>query len=194
MATVTTRSLRVRETPSEAAEVVAGVREGEVYPVVGISSDGLWVEIEVERAPSGRGWVGAGFVSVNGDVTGVEIFESENADDTGMTTGMTADGAADSTASATPEPAEEAVDSETEAAPLPTPDVGFAVVSAETPLRVRSEPTTEFDNKIGNVFYGEVYPVVEVSEDGAWVRIDVPELDAENGGWVAAEFLVIGGQ
>ena len=48
------------------------------------------------------------------------------------------------------------------------------------------------NNKIGNVFYGEVYAVLEISEDGQWMRIDVPELDPENGGWVSAEYVVLG--
>ncbi|MEZ4580244.1 MAG: hypothetical protein R3A10_01090 [Caldilineaceae bacterium] len=40
MATVATRSLRVRSSLNPDAEVVAGVREGETYPVVDLSSDG----------------------------------------------------------------------------------------------------------------------------------------------------------
>ena len=76
--------------------------------------------------------------------------------------------------------------------PVETPAAGFVAINTRTPLRVRSAPTTEEDNKIGNVFYEEVYAVLEISEDGQWVRIDVPELDPENGGWVSAEYVVLG--
>ncbi|MEZ4608871.1 MAG: hypothetical protein R2838_01200 [Caldilineaceae bacterium] len=50
MATVATRSLRVRSAPNPDAEVVAGVREGETYPVVDLSSDGEWVLLAVLAA------------------------------------------------------------------------------------------------------------------------------------------------
>ena len=46
------------------------------------------------------------------------------------------------------------------------------------------------DNKVGNVFDGETYNVLEISEDGAWVRIDVPQLGLENGGWVSSEYVI----
>ena len=52
-ATVTARSLRVRAEPSESAEVVAGIREGEQYAVIGRSSDGLWIQLEIPRARQG---------------------------------------------------------------------------------------------------------------------------------------------
>lgn len=84
---------------------------------------------------------------------------------------------------ATPEAEEEAVT---------PPPAGFALIQAVPPLRVRSAPNADEDNKIGNVFDGEVYPVLEISEDGQWVRIDVPQLGVEDGGWVSAEFVVLG--
>jgi hypothetical protein len=56
-------------------------------------------------------------------------------------------------------------------------------------LRVRSEPTAEVENKIGSVYNLEVYTVLEVSEDGLWVRIETPQFP-EGSGWVAAEFVV----
>ncbi len=38
-------------------------------------------------------------------------------------------------------------------------------------------PTADEDNKVGNVFDGEIYRALEASEDGLWVKIDVPELE-----------------
>ena len=73
------------------------------------------------------------------------------------------------------------------------PAAGLVLINSEDlPLRVRSAPTAEEDNKIGNVFHGEVYEFLEISEDGQWVRINVPELDPENGGWVSSEYVVLG--
>jgi outer membrane biosynthesis protein TonB len=419
LATISADSLRVRNAPNDEAEVVAGVRSGESYPVIAISSDGAWLQLEVERAAEGLGWVASSFVTLEGDITSIPIVEVEAADaegtpapteepgeeatpepteeameeatpepteepaeeatpepteepaeeatpapteepaeeatpepteepaaEAGAAVPVTADDVANATitgvytepvtlvdgvyegepvvegsatvptlavipdstafgdlngdgvddaavllvensggsgsfvylaaltgaegavtnvattllgdrvqpqsisiadgqivvvantfaesdpmccpslqstltfalegnelalvdqvdtqateaaAEATPAPAEEATE---EATPEPTeeaaeevtpPAAGFVTVNTDgTPLRVRSAPTTEEDNKIGNVFDGETYRVLEVSADGEWIRIEVPEIDAENGGWVSAEFVVVG--
>lgn len=68
-ATVTARSLRVRGEPNETAKVVAGIKEGEEYPVLGLSGDGLWVQLAIPQAPGGAGWVAINFVSVAGPIT-----------------------------------------------------------------------------------------------------------------------------
>ena len=74
MATVNTRSLRVRDSARfETAAVVAGIRQGEEYAVIGLSSDGQWVELEVPAADGGRGWVSANFVNVAGPITDAEV-------------------------------------------------------------------------------------------------------------------------
>ena len=65
------------------------------------------------------------------------------------------------------------------------------VVTEGTRLRVREEPNS--DAKIaGYVYSGENYPVLETSSDGTWVKIGGRAgTDNLNGGWVAAEFMVI---
>ena len=73
----------------------------------------------------------------------------------------------------------------------PSDAAALALIETPLPLRVRSAPTDAEDNKIGNVFNGESYPVLEISEDGLWVKIDVPEL-AEDGGWVSSEYVILG--
>lgn len=50
-------------------------------------------------------------------------------------------------------------------------------------LKVRSEPTTEADNKIRAIYGGETYEVISVQQD--WVQI---EYSKEKYGWVAAEY------
>lgn len=75
VATVTASSLRVRAEPSAGAEVVAGIRQGEQYSVIGRSSDGLWIELAIARAVEGRGWVSADFVTVAGSVAAAEVID-----------------------------------------------------------------------------------------------------------------------
>ena len=186
MATVATRSLRVRSAPNPDAEVVAGVREGESYPVVDLSSDGEWVLLAVPAAPDGQGWVAANLVSINGTLSG-------SADAILVPTPAAA-------GEATPAPAEEAATGDAasdDAATIevPVPDPGFAVVVTDgTRLRVRAEPTTDSDI-VGYVYAGEVYEVLGTSDDGVWVQIagsTEAVSDNPDGGWVAAEFLVVG--
>jgi uncharacterized protein YraI len=75
-ATVSARSLRVRAAPSATAEVVGGIREGEVYTVIGLSSDGEWVQLAVPAIPGGTGWVSTNYVSVQGAITSATITEA----------------------------------------------------------------------------------------------------------------------
>jgi uncharacterized protein YgiM (DUF1202 family) len=78
---------------------------------------------------------------------------------------------------------------------VPTPQPGFALVSTEgIRLRVRSEPTTD-SSIVGYAYDGETYQVIATSGDGLWVQIPPAtgdNTDNPDGGWVAAEFLLIG--
>lgn len=218
MATVTTRSLRVRQSPNEEAEVVYGVKEGETYKVLSVSEDGLWVQLAIDDAIDGKGWVSANYVSVNGALTGGE----------GEMAAESATEATEAILEPTPVPAEEstettevileptavpAEESSTDAAgeqamgedamaddamaeeEIIAPEAGYALVNTDgTRLRVRAEANTESEIA-GYIYDGETYMVVEVSEDGTWVKIagDTAEVtDNPDGGWVAAEFLVLG--
>ncbi len=177
-ATVATRSLRVREAPTTESEMIAGVKEGETYDVLAISSDGAWIQLAIPNAPDGKGWVSANFVTLEGDITNIPTVEASASTDTTGETNAEEATAADEAAG--------------EAAPAVTPEPGYVLIQTDgTPLRVRSAPTTEEDNKIGNVFNGEVYRILEISEDGQWIKIEVPEI-SEDGGWISAEFAVIG--
>ena len=176
MATVATRSLRVRQEANETSEVVAGIAAGETYRVVGLSADGQWIQLAIENTPTGAGWVSANFVTVEGDITDLAV-----GDDTGV---------AITTTQAT---------TETAAAPavtlVPTPQPGFALVKTDgVRLRVRSEPSAEAPI-VGYAYDGETYQVVATSGDGTWVQIPPAtgdNTDNPDGGWVAAEFLIIG--
>ena len=250
MATVTARSLRVRAEPSDSAEVVTGIREGEQFPVIGRSSDGLWIQLDIPRAPGGNGWVSANFVTVQGPITDATVSSAppaateaaaeeatpapteeaaeaapteapaeeatpaptEEAAEAAPTeapaeeaTPAPTEEAAESAPTeapaeeATPAPTEEAAEAAPteapveEAAPAVTPEPGFALVTAEgARLRVRAEPSTDAAI-VGWVQPGEIVPVEEVSADGLWVKVGgVADTENPNGGWVSAEFVVVG--
>ena len=177
VATVTTRSLRVRSQPLETAEVVAGVSEGEQYLVLGISSDGQWVQLAIDDAPGGAGWVAASFVSLEGPITDTATVAVPAAPVTTTETITSETVTSEQTVTVEPPPA------------------GFALIVTDgTRLRVRGEPNAESEI-VGYVYNGETYAVEEVSSDGEWVRIaGSPDAVTDNpdGGWVAAQFLVIG--
>jgi uncharacterized protein YgiM (DUF1202 family) len=276
-ATVSTKSLRVRTTPSDDGEQIASVKQGESFPVVGISSDGEWIQISIEGGPDGKGWVSAEFVTLEGDITNIQVVGTPEA-----TVEATAEVTAEVTAEATEEPTEEATAEATEeptqeatveatavmteeataepteemtvtateeateeataapteeateeATPEPTAEpteeatitpteeatvtttveataeptveatteptatatseaggiTETVTITSELPLRVRSAPNTDTDNKIGNVFNGETYTVLEVSADGVWVRIETPQFP-EGSGWISSEYVV----
>lgn len=169
MATVTTRSLRVRQTADDTSEVVAGIAAGESYRVLSLSEDGLWVELAIDSAPNGNGWVSTSFVTVEGDVTGLSP--------------QTATAAVTQTVTST-----------TAVTLVATPPPGFALVNTgDTRLRVRGGPSTN-DPIVGYAYNGETYEVLETNEAGTWVRIPAAtgsNTDNAQGGWVAAEFLLI---
>lgn len=168
MATVNTRSLRVRQLPDETSEVVAGIAAGESYRVLSLSEDGLWVELAIDSALNGSGWVSTSFITVEGDITGLTPEAA-----TAVTQTLT--GTTDTTL-------------------MPTPQPGFALVNTgDTRLRVRGGPSTN-DPIVGYAYNGETYEVLETNEAGTWVRIPAAtgsNTDNAQGGWVAAEFLII---
>jgi uncharacterized protein YgiM (DUF1202 family) len=175
MATVATRSLRVRQDPNESSEVVAGIAEDETYRVIALSADGQWIQLAIESAAGGAGWVSANFVTVEGDITDLSIGA-----DAGTATTTTQSSTVDTTAPTL--------------TLVPTPQPGFALVNTDgIRLRVRSEPTTD-SPIVGYAYDGETYQVVATSGDGLWVQIPPAtgnNTDNPDGGWVAAEFLII---
>lgn len=68
-----TDSLRVRSEPSESSNIIGGVSRGQIYRVLNISEDGIWIRLAVAEIPNGWGWVPARFTSVKGDITGIAI-------------------------------------------------------------------------------------------------------------------------
>lgn len=64
------------------------------------------------------------------------------------------------------------------------------VVTLGARLRVRSEPNAESEI-VGYVLKDSVHDVVEISSDGAWVRIFIPGININNSGWVSIDFIEI---
>lgn len=65
LAKINTFRLRVRQLPRETSPVLGTARQGVAYDIVGVSPDGLWLEI---TGNFGRGWVLRGFVIVIGNL------------------------------------------------------------------------------------------------------------------------------
>jgi uncharacterized protein YgiM (DUF1202 family) len=195
--------LRVRSEPDTNATILSFVNDGELYTILEFNEDGSWTRIDVADLPDG-GWVSTEFLEIgaNGTSTeGAEVADTQpvTVADVLTETATTADSAAiTETAPITTSAAVTAAANVGETEPftetvagqdgpditdVPEPNPGEAVVFTDgTRLRVRSEPSTDSEI-IGYVYNGEVYNVLEVSEDGEWVRIDVAELP--DGGWVA---------
>jgi uncharacterized protein YraI len=167
-ATVSAKSLRVRAEPGPDAEVLGGIKEGQVYDVIGLSSDGEWVQLAIPALPGDKGWVSANFVSVKGAITGAAIIEAATAAAVRLPT---------------PTP---------RLAPQPAAVAGTATVKTEgVRLRVRAEPSANADI-VGYVYNGEVFDVKGKSDDGRWTEIGGRTgTDNLNGGWVSTEYLVL---
>lgn len=255
--------LRVRAEANTDAEIVGYVYDGEAYNVLETTSDGSWARLDVAGIPDG-GWVSTEFLTFPGDAVPEEGSVAEEAPtpeatpapeeqpaaeeaateepvaeepaaEEAATAEPTAEEAtaeeapaAEATAApaeeaateaataepaeeaeATPAPAEEAATETATPAPeeadsaatpvaeeetdsgdaeLPVPNPGEAIVYTDgTRLRVRSAPSEESEI-VGYVQNGDVYAVLETSEDGLWVRLDIPEI--EGGGWVADIFVL----
>jgi uncharacterized protein YgiM (DUF1202 family) len=79
IATVNTRSLRVRKEADENGEVIYGIKSGESYSVLAISPDSRWLQLVIPGSPEGMGWVDASFLTLEGDIS--NIGRSEVADE-----------------------------------------------------------------------------------------------------------------
>ena len=64
------------------------------------------------------------------------------------------------------------------------------VITLGARLRVRAEPNAESEI-VGYVLKDSVHDVLEISTDGAWVRIFVPGINIDNLGWVSIDFVEI---
>lgn len=208
--------LRVRSEPTTEATIISYVYDGELYTVLDFNEDGTWALIDVTDVPEG-GWVSTEFLefgSADETTDNTELTETEAVTDTAPITDsvvITEETAADDTDAVTStttttttvitvgeltetEPFTDSTGGQVggEVTEIPTPNPGEAVVFTDgTRLRVRSEPDTDAQI-VAYVYNGEVYNVLEVSEDGQWIRIDVEGL--ENGGWVADLYVLTADQ
>ena len=187
--------LRVRAEPSTEAEIVTYIYDGDALPLVGATDDGTWVELNVAGV---RGWVAREFVLLEGDevpaveevaqteVVSEEVAETTEEDASADTeTEGTADASEEASSS---DPGDDGAVTDEPTIELPDPIPGQAIVITDgTRLRVRAEASAE-SAVIGHVDNGEVYPILETSEDGLWRKIEIGGIDG--GGWVADLFVL----
>lgn len=70
----------------------------------------------------------------------------------------------------------------------PTAPPGFVIVATDgSRLRVRNGPNAD-SPIVTYVYSGEIYPLLEIDNDGEWVRIEIEGV--EGGGWVADQFVI----
>ncbi|MBI1298288.1 hypothetical protein GC175_25420 [bacterium] len=67
--------LRVRKSPSTNAEIVWRVRNGEYYPVISQTEDGVWVSLAIPEL-AGTGWVSSRFVTITEVMTLIPLLGS----------------------------------------------------------------------------------------------------------------------
>ncbi len=177
LAVVSTRSLRVRDDPSEEGKVIYALKERESYDVLGISADGKYLELEIPQAPGGTGWVDANFVTVQGDFTNIERGATSSIKLSTSTPASEDEGGAN----------DEAIE---DIKDFVSADAKPATVKTNGQrLRVRKEPTA--DSPIaGRVENGDEVTIIETTADGKWAKISPSGNDNLDGGWVAVEFLV----
>ena len=70
VATISATQLNVRAEPSSTGNIVGLVNQGESYPVLALSDDGQWVQLE--NNGQAYGWVASEFVTVAGGTVGGE--------------------------------------------------------------------------------------------------------------------------
>lgn len=75
-ATIGVPILRVRLAPSTAAEVIGVVYADQIYPVIGRSSDGLWMQLgDIPGLPQESGWVISELALVIGDFSLIPVVQ-----------------------------------------------------------------------------------------------------------------------
>ncbi|MEX1020205.1 MAG: SH3 domain-containing protein [Litorilinea sp.] len=177
-ATIDTRSLAVRAEPIEDSDVIAGLALGDVFVVLGISPDGVWLQLELPEVGDGSGWVQANFVRLAGDLTAIPTVGEPLVEE------MPAEEETEEGSATAEEGAEEDADTETTA----VTDAATATVNTRS-LFVRAAPDAASD-PVAGAREGESYVVLEISADGQWVRIETDRSETGEG-WVAAEFVTL---
>ncbi|MCB0045212.1 MAG: SH3 domain-containing protein [Caldilineaceae bacterium] len=158
--------LNARSEPSTDGEVVMIVPEGTELPVTAVSDDGEWVEVTLEDGRSG--WLTVEFVTITGDLAGLEQGAveptPEPATATEPITGTTA--LTDTTT---------VTGTSTVTDTQPQPDVD-PMVSIDNLLgaTARSAPDTGADS-IATLARGTELPALGRSTDDEWVQVELED-------------------
>jgi hypothetical protein len=195
IATVATRSLRVRALPTVNSDLIGGLANGETYPVTARSSDGMWMELEIPGL--GRGWVAADLVLLEGNIIDLPIVAVPTIGPPTPTPTMTPT-PAPLVELPTPTPggllgAGTALTGTATPELIGTPITGTVRVNTDVRVRVRAAPGLDAPI-LGHIYPGETFPALEQTFDGSWTRIAGSPDSTENptGGWVSSPLLTFG--
>ena len=190
-------SLRVRAEPNNTSTVVSGIKQGETYKVTGLSSDGLWVELAIPKAPGGKGWVSANFVTVKGSITDTNITNVGQASSTTPTTTQALTETTTITPSATTTPTVEPTVEPTVTSTMTdtmtaTPDVSTTTDVTGTPA---TPPTTDITSTTAMTLPVPASGMAVVNTPGARLRVrSEPKADAPVVGYAyhGEQYAVVG--
>lgn len=176
--------INARQEPAREAVVLLNIANGERLTAIGRNAAGDWLVVEL---PDGNlGWVLTSFVSLSGEVNTLPELPA-NVVLEGLPEPATP--AAQATLAATSTPVAESaptglvVSSVTPREPYTNtiPATGAAIaVTDTTGVNARSAPALD-GGILGVVPNGAVLPAVGLSEDGEWVRVELP---AGQQGWM----------
>lgn len=177
-------SANVRTGAGVEYDIVAEIKAGTRYPVIGRNAQYPWLLIQL---PNAQGWVFTDLVTVQGDLNTVPYTDQtiQNILPT-ATTGITAD--ITSTPSDPNAPTIEP--SLTPVQPTATP-AAIAYAEAINEANVRYGPGPEF-SRIGTIKAGTKYPIVRRHSQFPWVELNVEGM-AGGRGWVFTDLVTITG-
>jgi len=200
--------VNMRSGPAETFPPETQIQPGQAVTILSRSDDGGWLNVSLPDGTSG--WVRADLIAL--DAVPVPSATSSPTATPTQTLTPTITLTASPLPSGTPEPSETLPPSETPLAsatptitptervlppswtpgpaftPTPPESVALARVISDSSVNVRSGPGTTF-TPVGTAAPGDTFQVLGRNDDGSWVRIDYPNLEAGQEAWIA-DFLL----
>lgn len=205
---ISSQAVNMRSGPGENFEAEGQLNPGVAVTILSRSEDGTWLNVSL---PDGTmGWVRSDLIAV--DDIPVPSATSSPTNTPTITLTPTATDTATPEPSGTPVPSETPLPSETPTqtltpsitpterslpptwtpgpafTPTPPETVAVARVISNSNVNIRSGPGTTFA-PVGAAAPGATYAVLGRNEDGSWVQIDYPDLEADEQAWIA-DFLI----
>jgi hypothetical protein len=144
--TIAEKSVFLRDAPDYRAERTYSVFQGQTYPIVGRTADGLWLKLDFAGATKGT-WLAAEFGTVTGSLGSAPVVAVQ--------------AAAPSAMPATP----------ADASPTPVPSPVWFTVAVKSCFGL-SAPDLQ-GVRVQSLFQGQVFRAGARTADQQWLRIDV---------------------